>query len=112
MNNLNAALYTALPADKNHNQLAAVPQSYSLAGFSKPTLALLPCSPSNMLAHNNHIPENRFNTHFTHYIRTFLGLTNPLPYFHTTFSPGARLFTNQAQGGAHLSFAANNHGLD
>lgn len=102
---LNAMLSTGPTTYWDHKHAAAETEPYDIPGFVKPTLGLIPCGANNILAHNNYITGNRITKHSTRGLRTFLlGSVEPLPYFRTTFSEGARLSARSRQDEAPLHF--------
>ncbi|KAI7009446.1 hypothetical protein KC335_g15346 [Hortaea werneckii] len=110
---LNAMLSTGPTTYWDHKHAAAETKPYDIPGFVKPTLGLIPCGANNILAHNNYITGNRITKHSTRGLRTLLlGCINPLQYFRTKFSPGARLIANSTQGEARLSFGTMRHNTD
>lgn len=61
--------------------------------YVKPGLAVLPFGTGNALAHSTAITADN-----THGLATLLrGTPKPLPVFHASFSPGARLLINEAR---------------
>ncbi|GAB1743028.1 hypothetical protein NU219Hw_g8724t1 [Hortaea werneckii] len=96
---LNAMLSTGPSNYWVRKQAAAETDPFNIPGFVKPTLGLIPCGTSNVLAHNNYITGNRITKHSTRGLRTLLlGDIDPLPYFRVAFSPGAQLIAESAQG--------------
>src|SRR4051794_1531305 len=65
--------------------------------YTKPTLSQLPLGTGNALFHSLHRPST-LPSIYIQGLRTLLrGKPQPLPIFRTTFSPGARLVTNEGQ---------------
>ncbi|KAF8860580.1 hypothetical protein BDZ45DRAFT_619607 [Acephala macrosclerotiorum] len=67
--------------------------------YKRPTLAQLPLGTGNALFHSLHKPTDAgLPSIYIQGLRTLLhGTPKPLPIFRATFSPGARLITNEAQ---------------
>jgi len=67
--------------------------------YTRPTLAQLPLGTGNALFHSLHKPTSpSLPSIYIQGLRTVLrGAPKPLPIFRATFSPGARLLTNEAR---------------
>lgn len=73
--------------------------------FLKPTIGLTPCGAGDFLAQNDQITENRISKHSTRGLRTLLlGTMNHLPYFRTSFFPGARLVAEMSESATRMYF--------